>query len=23
MPITSCPQCSLENVYPDGALWIC
>ncbi len=23
MPTSSCPQCSLENVYPDGALWIC
>ncbi|MCL7713287.1 zinc ribbon domain-containing protein YjdM [Stenotrophomonas mori] len=23
MPITSCPQCPSENVYPDGALWIC
>ena len=23
MSTTSCPQCSLENVYPDGALWIC
>ena len=23
MSVTSCPQCSLENVYADGALWIC
>ena len=23
MSTTSCPQCSLENVYPDGALWSC
>lgn len=23
MSVTSCPQCSLENVYVDGALWIC
>ncbi|MGV8961315.1 MAG: zinc ribbon domain-containing protein YjdM [Stenotrophomonas sp.] len=23
MSVTSCPQCSLENVYPDGALWVC
>jgi len=23
MAVTSCPQCSLENVYADGALWIC
>lgn len=23
MSATSCPQCSLENVYPDGALWVC
>ena len=23
MPVSSCPQCSSQNVYPDGALWIC
>ncbi len=23
MSVTSCPQCSLQNVYPDGALWVC
>ncbi|WP_269790653.1 zinc ribbon domain-containing protein YjdM [Stenotrophomonas sp. Iso1] len=23
MSVSSCPQCSLQNVYPDGALWIC
>lgn len=21
--VTSCPKCSSENIYADGALWIC
>ncbi len=23
MPTNACPQCTLDNTYPDGALWIC
>lgn len=23
MSVASCPECSLQNVYPDGALWVC
>ncbi|MGE8275385.1 MAG: alkylphosphonate utilization protein, partial [Stenotrophomonas sp.] len=21
--VPACPQCTLENTYADGALWIC